>query len=130
MSLLESEDTLIFKDEIDIDETKIFLDEDQSEITSDVRCQEEELNNTSKKRGFKKLDKRSARRHKKSKHEGVKYVCDEFDYIATLASDIKCHKESKHEGVRYPSDECHYIASSVSDPFHFDTDPDPRIRFR
>ena len=73
---------------------------------------------------------RNLKNRKRNKHESVRYPCDEFDYIATLASDIKCHKESKHEGVRYPSDECHYIASSVSDPFHFDTDPDPRIQFR
>ena len=44
--------------------------------------------------------------HKKSKHEVVKYPCDQFDYAATTTTGLKKHKESKHEGIRYPGDQC------------------------
>ena len=51
------------------------------------------------------------KRHKNAMHEGVRYPCDQCDYAATVANDLKRHKESKHEGVRYPCDQCDYMAT-------------------
>ena len=51
--------------------------------------------------------------HKESKHEGIRYPCDQCDYAASMAKDLKRHKESKHEGIRYPCDQCDYAAKTV-----------------
>ena len=53
------------------------------------------------------------KRHKESKHEEVRYPCDECEYVATQSSSFKQHKESKHEGVRYPCGEWEYVATRV-----------------
>ena len=39
------------------------------------------------------------KRHAENKHEGVRYPCSKYKYIATQACDLKVHVESKHEGV-------------------------------
>lgn len=44
--------------------------------------------------------------HKKSKHDRIRYSCDQCEYAATKPSPLKTHMESKHEGVRYPCDQC------------------------
>ena len=54
------------------------------------------------------------RTHVESKHEGIRYTCDQCDYKATLKKDRKKHKESQHEGVRYPCDKCDYKATEKS----------------
>jgi len=83
-------------------------------------------------------------RHKKNKHEGVRYDCDECDfssartsslkehvenihqgvryeceyeqcsYEATTKTNLRTHERSQHEGVTYPCDQCQYQASSTS----------------
>ena len=63
----------------------------------------------------------------KSKHEGVKYSCDQCDYQATQKTNnlirhgqskhdgvkysCSTHKKSKHMGVKHPCDQCSYEAS-------------------
>ena len=41
----------------------------------------------------------------KRKHEGFIYRCDQCEYAATDQSTLKRHKESKHEGIRYALDD-------------------------
>ena len=53
--------------------------------------------------------------HKKSKHEGIRYPCDQCDHAAITLANLKHHKESKHEGIRYPCDQCEYAATKPSD---------------
>jgi len=36
-----------------------------------------------------------------------------LEYAAITASKLKKHKESKHEGVRYPCDECEFAATTA-----------------
>ena len=38
-----------------------------------------------------------------------KHACDQCIYASTEPSKLKRHKQSKHEGVRYPCDQCEYI---------------------
>ena len=35
------------------------------------------------------------------KRQKGRFPCDQCDHVATLKSDLKRHKESKHEGIRY-----------------------------
>ena len=49
----------------------------------------------------------SLKRHKESKHEGIRYPCDQCGYAATTVSNLKQHKESKHEGIRSMWRFCH-----------------------
>jgi len=35
--------------------------------------------------------------HKKSKHEGVKFYCDQCEYWTAYLRNLKAHKERKHE---------------------------------
>ena len=37
--------------------------------------------------------------HKESQHEGVRYQCDECDYIAVLTSTLRKRTKSNNEGV-------------------------------
>ena len=46
------------------------------------------------------------KQHVLAKHVGFKYPCDQCEYAATLPSDLKRHKESTHDGIRYPCDFC------------------------
>ena len=52
------------------------------------------------------------KRHKESKHEGVRYPCNECEYAGTTKGSLKVHKESKHAGVKYPCEYCKYAATS------------------
>ena len=36
------------------------------------------------------------KRHKETKHEGVRYTCDLCDYAATRKDKLKVHKAKKH----------------------------------
>ena len=55
------------------------------------------------------------KRHKESKHEGIRYPCLECYYAATTAGDLKKHMENKHEGIRYPCNDCDYAATRARD---------------
>lgn len=44
-------------------------------------------------------------------HEGIRYPCDQCDYVATQPRDLTLHIEGDHEGVRYPCDKCEYTAT-------------------
>ena len=52
--------------------------------------------------------------HKKSKHEGIQYPCDQCEYAASELGNLHQHKQSKHEGIRYPCDQCEYAATQLS----------------
>ena len=41
-----------------------------------------------------------------TKHEGVKYNCDQCDEEFTEQGNLKRHKLTKHEGIRYDCDQC------------------------
>ena len=53
------------------------------------------------------------KRHKESKHEGIRYTCDQCEYVTTGSSHLKQHIKSKHEGIRYPCDQCGYAATQL-----------------
>ena len=44
--------------------------------------------------------------HIQSKHEGVRYECDQCECKAVWQSYLTDHIKSKHEGVRYECDQC------------------------
>ena len=41
-----------------------------------------------------------------NKKRKVEYTCNQCEYVATKACNLKIHIENKHEGVRYPCSEC------------------------
>ena len=47
---------------------------------------------------YKATTQGNLRKHKQSKHEGVKYYCNQCDYKATQQRRLRSHKQSKHEG--------------------------------
>ena len=49
-------------------------------------------------------------RHKRIKHENVRYKCDQCEYQATRREHLKTHSEGKHGGVKYWCDQCEYQA--------------------
>ena len=49
-------------------------------------------------------------RHKRIKHENVRFKCDQCDYEATRREHLKTHSEGKHGGVKYSCDQCEYQA--------------------
>ena len=57
------------------------------------------------------------KKHKRSKHEGIKYPCDQCEYASTSTTNSKQHKESKHEGKRYSYDQCEFITLAVVPKF-------------
>ena len=56
-------------------------------------------------------NKQYLKQHKQSKHDGVRYPCDQCDYAATDPSNLNKHQQSKQRGVRYPCDQCDYSAT-------------------
>ena len=52
--------------------------------------------------------------HQLNKHEGVRYSCNQCEHQATKLAHLKRHKENKHEGVRYFCDQCEYKAAHPS----------------
>ena len=50
-------------------------------------------------------------RHIRSKHEGVKYSCNQCEYHATQQGHLKKHKQAIHEGVKYLCNHCEYKAT-------------------
>ena len=55
----------------------------------------------------------SLKQHKDAKHEGVRYSCDQCEFTGSKAG-LWDHKKSKHEGVRHPCDQCEYVATKLS----------------
>ena len=49
--------------------------------------------------------------HVASKHDGVTYSCDQCEYVVTKASSLKEHKSAIHEGNKFPCDQCDYLAN-------------------
>ena len=41
------------------------------------------------------------KQHKEAKHEGIRYPCDECEYITAYAAELKRHKKSKHDNREY-----------------------------
>ena len=54
--------------------------------------------------------------HFKSKHEGVRHPCPECEFAATRARGLKIHIERKHEGLKYPCPNCEYAATTAKKP--------------
>jgi predicted RNA-binding Zn-ribbon protein involved in translation (DUF1610 family) len=52
--------------------------------------------------------------HIQSKHQGIRYDCDQCDYRANTKSVLTIHQQSKHEGIRYDCDQCDYRATQQS----------------
>ena len=50
--------------------------------------------------------------HFKSKHEGVRFFCDQCSFQATRRAYVKTHVQSVHEGVRYPCAKCTFKANT------------------
>ena len=49
--------------------------------------------------------------HIQSKHEGVKYACNQCDYQAKQQGNLKIHIQSQHEGVKHDCNYCDYQAT-------------------
>ena len=49
--------------------------------------------------------------HYRSKHEGIKYSCNQCDYQATQQGNLQKHIQSVHEGIKYPCNHCDYQAT-------------------
>ena len=56
--------------------------------------------------------KNGLERHKRTKHEGIKFSCDQCNYKAAGIYSVRQHKEFIHEGVKYQCDQCLYQAPS------------------
>ena len=41
------------------------------------------------------------------------FPCDLCDHIYASKKTLKRHKEAKHEGIRYPCDQCEYSATNM-----------------
>jgi len=64
---------------------------------------------------FVSANKTNLKQHRKVvKHIGMRYPCDQCEYLTTTASFLKSHKESKHIGIRYLCDKCEYSATTTS----------------
>ena len=46
--------------------------------------------------------------HVMAKHEGIRYNCDECDHVATQPGSLKVHVMAKHRGIRFLCDICEY----------------------
>ena len=54
-------------------------------------------------------------RHYITKHEGIKYPCNQCDYQATQQRLLQTHIQSVHEGIKYPCNQCDHQATQKSD---------------
>ena len=61
----------------------------------------------------------SKKKHKKKKNGKTKkddflgFPCDQCEYVATRAGNLKQHKAAKHLGVRYPCDLCDHVSTQL-----------------
>ena len=53
------------------------------------------------------------KRHVENKHIRIRYACDECEYVATRADNLKVHVENKHD-EKYPCSYCEYAATTAS----------------
>ena len=53
-------------------------------------------------------------RHRRSKHEGIRYSCNQCEYQAKQTSNLKTHQESKHGVDIYSCEQCEYQAKTAS----------------
>ena len=51
-------------------------------------------------------------RHYRSKHEGIRYPCNQCTYQATQKGDLQKHIQAKHEGIKHPCNQCDYQATT------------------
>ena len=49
--------------------------------------------------------------HKRSKHLGVSYSCDQCSYTSTQQGHLKRHKRSVHDKLKHECDHCNFQAS-------------------
>ena len=52
--------------------------------------------------------------HQQSKHDGVRYSCNQCEYQATQQGSLKTHQQFKHKCVQYFCDQCEYQAATQS----------------
>ena len=52
---------------------------------------------------FKNLEK-----HRKSKHEGIKFNCDKCEFKGTQISVLNVHIRFHHEGIKFECDKCDF----------------------
>jgi len=48
---------------------------------------------------------------KESKHEGIRYQCDQCSSSYMIHGELKKHKRRVHEGVPFTCDECTFVSS-------------------
>ena len=53
----------------------------------------------------------SLKYHIDSVHLGIRYPCQQCDYMFKKKDDLKRHVQTIHEGIRYPCDKCDFIAT-------------------
>ena len=51
----------------------------------------------------------------KPRQQNGKWLCDLCDHSASTLSNLRRHKRGKHEGIRYPCDVCSYMATRAGD---------------
>ena len=49
----------------------------------------------------------------RNKKRKVEYTCNQCEYVATRAGNLKTHIENKHEVVRNPSSKCKFAATTA-----------------
>ena len=69
------------------------------------------------------------RKQKQSVHEGIKFPCDQYEYAATVLSDMDQHKAFRHGGISYPCDQCEYAATTESSLNRHNQNKHKRIRY-
>ena len=52
--------------------------------------------------------------HYRSKHEGVRFPCNQCDFQGSTPGHLKYHIESRHEGIKYLCNHCDYQATNQS----------------
>ena len=52
--------------------------------------------------------------HKRAKHEGVIFQCEECDYRVTSKYSLAQHRRALHEKIKYPCDTCNYESTRKS----------------
>ena len=89
------------------------MNEEDSTLDHMSKTLEERNKFPSKRKLYSGDENNDLRKPKKHNDKGVRYACNECEYVATCSANLKRHKESKHEGKRYPCDECKYAATTT-----------------
>ena len=61
--------------------------------------------------GYKATTQSNLTKHKKSKHEGIKYSCSKCDKQFTQKGNLTRHIQSVHDGKKYQCKGCNYQAT-------------------